>query len=135
MLQCVVQDGGGDSAQPTVLLLEEYLEGKFTKWNTNTGNVHDSDHPVPQARPLLSVILASNHCISNYRNQAALRVTIYTFGCMVATAPMCCAFCLSVTDIAGKLEPQNQLPRGPEVSCSVWHPCNCACDLFRMQGL
>ena len=46
------QDEVGSSEQPTtVLLLEEYLDGKFTKWNTNTGNVHGTDDPVPQACP------------------------------------------------------------------------------------
>ncbi|CAL8463826.1 g3360 [Coccomyxa elongata] len=34
---------------PTVLLLEEYLEGKFTKWNTNTGQVRGSTDDIPQA--------------------------------------------------------------------------------------
>ena len=52
MLQCLVQDGGNDSAQPTVLLLEDFLEGKFKKWNNNTGNVDVDDcaHQLPQAR-------------------------------------------------------------------------------------
>lgn len=52
-LCCAEQDEVSSSGQTTVLLLEEYLEGKFTKWNTNTGNVHGTEDPLPQARPLL----------------------------------------------------------------------------------
>ncbi len=43
-----------------MLLLEDYLEGKFTKWNNNTGGVHGPEDPVPQVI-LVSFIFYSYH--------------------------------------------------------------------------
>lgn len=43
-----VQEKARCTAPPTVLLLEEYLEGKFTKWNTNTGQVRSGIDVIPQ---------------------------------------------------------------------------------------
>ncbi|CAL8464952.1 g4487 [Coccomyxa elongata] len=40
IVQIPCMDEVSSSGQMTVLLLEQYLEGKFTKWNTNTGNAY-----------------------------------------------------------------------------------------------
>lgn len=49
--ECLVEISGAtaeDDAEPTVLLLEEYLEGKFIKWNNNKSQVRRKNDAIPQ---------------------------------------------------------------------------------------
>lgn len=49
--ECLEEISGAtaeDDAEPTVLLLEEYLEGKFIKWNNNKSQVRRKNDAIPQ---------------------------------------------------------------------------------------
>ncbi|CAL8463827.1 g3361 [Coccomyxa elongata] len=49
-----------DDAEPTVLLLEDYLEGKFIKWNNDRGHVWRKDDAIPQAFSHFSFLQTAN---------------------------------------------------------------------------